>query len=291
MYKVGFIGLGAMGRGICHNIIEAGNEVRVFDLSQEAMDLFAGQATPCASAAEAAEGAEVVFMSLPNSRIVEATVDELIAQGVEGTLVVDLSTSDPTSTRALHDRLVEAGGNLVDSPLMAAPEDAWNKESNIFVGGDKEVVDAHADLFDMYSCHWDYAGPSGNGHLVKLAQNWAGLGQAFMYAQIFPVIQKYGIEPDVLFKLMKNPTFDNWFFDFYGHKYVEKNYRMDFSLDLALKDFMYIKKLSDELNIPGFMVDGAIDLCRVTLKEAAEVGKGKVDCSSVADTMYRYCED
>ena len=291
MYKVGFIGLGAMGRGICHNVIEAGNDVRVFDLSKDAMDVFKGVAEPCATAVEAAEGADVVFMSLPNSRIVESTVGSLIDAGVEGKLIVDLSTSDPTSTRKLHDKVVAAGGNMVDTPLIAGPQEAWDKTLTIVVGGDEDVVEAHKDLFDMYSAGWDYVGPSGNGHLVKLAQNWAGLLQAVLYAQLYPVMEHYGIPAEKLYHVLDSDFFSNWFFRFYSDKYVKRDYRMDFSLDLALKDMTYMKRLCDEAGVPGFMLDGAIDLARLTLKEAAAEGKGKVYTSAVADTMYRLCEE
>lgn len=289
MYKIGFVGLGAMGRGICHNLIEAGNELRVFDLSPEAMALFEGQATPCASAAETAEGSEIIFLSLPNSRVVESTVESIIEAGVEGKLIVDLSTSDPTSTRALHERLVGLGANLLDTPLIAGPQEAWDKTLTIAVGGDEDVVEAHRDLFDMYCAGWDYVGPSGNGHLVKLAQNWAGLLQAVLYAQIYPVMEHYGIPAETLYKVLDSEFFSNWFFRFYSQKYVDQDYRMDFALELALKDMTYMKKLCDDLKIPGFMLDGAIDLARVTLKEA-EPGE-RLDTSAVARTMYRYCEE
>ena len=287
MYKIGFIGLGAMGRGICHNLIEAGNELRVFDLSEDARTQFAEAATPCESAVEAAQGSDIVFMSLPNSKVVEATVAELVSAGIEGKLLVDISTSDPTSTRALCDVVREAGGDLIDSPLIAGPQEAWDKTLTIVLGGDKEVVERYADLWPMYSKGHDYVGPSGNGHLMKLAQNWAGLSQAVLYAQIFPVMAHYGIEPETLYKVLDSEFFSNWFFRFYGEKYVIQDYRMDFALNLALKDMTYMKKLCDEVQVPGFMLDGAIDLMRVTLKEAA--GE-RLDTSAVADTMYRYVE-
>ena len=68
---------------------------------------------------------------------------------------------------------------------------------------------------------------------------------------------------------------------------IEKNYHMDFALNLGLKDLTYMKKLCDEVGVPGFMLDGAIDLCRVALKEGKDRGIVQ-DMSHVADTMYQY---
>ena len=122
---------------------------------------------------------------------------------------------------------------------------------------------------------------------MKLAQNWAGLSQAILYAQLYPVMAKHGIEQKTLYNVLNSEFFDNWFFQFYSRKYVEQDYHMDFALDLCLKDLTYMKKLCDELNVPGFMLDGAIDLCRVSLKEAKEQGEHR-DCSAVGKTMYEF---
>ena len=286
--KIGFVGVGNMGKGICHNLIKAGNDVSIFDVSQENMQRFEGEAYLCSSAKEAFERSEVTFMSLPNSNVIEATMDQFFAAGVNGKVVVDISTSYPSSTRALNEKMKAAGGAMLDSPLLAGPQEAWDGTLPIVIGGDREVVDKYIDMFESYCAHWDYVGPSGNGHLLKLAQNWAGLLQAIMYAQLYPVMEKHGIPAADLYKVLNNKFYDTWFFQFYSKKYVERNYPMDFALQLGLKDLTYMKKLCDEINVPGFMLDGAIDLCRVSLKEGKDQGIVQ-DMSRVADTMYQYC--
>ena len=78
MRKVGFIGLGNMGKGMCKNLIAKGNDVSVYDLNPQAMDAFSGKARLCTSAVEVLENSEVVFLSLPNSDIIEATVEQFL---------------------------------------------------------------------------------------------------------------------------------------------------------------------------------------------------------------------
>ena len=176
--KIGFVGVGNMGKGICHNLILAGNEVSIFDVMADNMKRFEGEAYMCSSAKEVFERSEVTFMSLPNSTVIEATMAQFFEAGVEGKVVVDLSTSYPTSTKELAQKMKAAGGAMIDSPLLAGPQEAWDGTLPVVVAGDKEVIDKYADMFESYSGSWKYVGESGTGHLMKLAQNWAGLLQA-----------------------------------------------------------------------------------------------------------------
>lgn len=288
--KIGFIGVGNMGKGICHNVILAGHEVSVFDVDRECAERFRGQAHICGTLEEVCTGSDVLFLSLPNSDTVEKVMDTVFSLGVKGKLVIDLSTSNPVSTRKLYGRMKALGGDFVDSPLIAGPQDAWDKTLTAVVAGDKEAIGSYDDLFLSYYRSYGYVGDSGNGHLVKLAQNWAGLLQAVLYAQLYPVMNRYGLESEKLYDILNTEFFDNWFFQFYSKKYVNKTYSLDFSLDLGLKDLMYMKKLCDEIGVPGFMLDGAIDLCRIALKEKRDKNEVK-DMSSIADTMYRLTEN
>ncbi len=285
--RVGFIGIGNMGKGVCHNIIKAENAVSIYDTNKEAMKRFEQQAHCCEDVGEVFERSEVVFLSLPNSNVVQMVMQEGFEVGIEGKLIVDLSTSYPIATKELYKKVREKGGHLVDSPLIAGPKEAWEATLTAVVGGDEEVVKKYDDLFLSYCKSYEYVGECGNAHLTKLAQNWAGLMQAVMYAQLYPVMAKHGLPPQRLYEVLNTEFFDNWFFKFYSDKYVNKNYRMDFALELGLKDLTYMKKLCDELSTPGFMLDGAIDLCRVALKEGKDKGLEQ-DLSHVADTMYQY---
>lgn len=285
--NIGFLGLGKMGKGVCHNLILAGNDVSVFDTNQNALEQFEGQAYLCASPDEAFERSEVTFLSLPNSDVVEKVMEGFFKLGVEGKLVVDISTSYPISTRALYERMKAQGGAFVDGPLLAGPKEAWSGTLTTALGGDEQIITRYADLFASYTSQYEYVGKSGNGHLIKLAQNWAGLVQAIMYAQIYPVIEKHGIPAEKLYDLLNTDFFANWFFEVYSKKYIAREYKPAFALELGLKDLSYMKRLCDELNVPGFLIDGAMDLCRVTLKEHRDQNK-YADMSSVCETVYQY---
>ena len=287
MGNVGFIGLGSMGRGMCRNLIRKGNTVSVFDISSNAMKQFESEAQLCSSCVEVLENSSYIFLSLPNSEAVESIVDKLLQHDIKGKIIVDTSTSFPISTRELYKRIKSAGGGLVDSPLMSGPREAEAGELVAVAAGDEEDVDAVHNLLMSYCKHYDYVGQTGNGHLIKLVQNFSGLTQALLYAQIYPIMEKYGIAPQETYKLFNNDIFSNWIFQFYSDKYIRKDYRMDFRLSLGLKDLTYMKRLCENLNIPGFLLDGALDLLRVALKDS----KGEeVDFSYSCATMYDFVD-
>lgn len=185
--------------------------------------------------------------------------------------------------------MAENGGILIDSPLTGSPSDAWDATMDIVVAGDEKTISENDALFKSFSRSYDYVGESGNAHLIKLAMNWANLLQAINYAQIFPVMEKLGIPSDKLYHIFDGPTLANWVFHFYGKKFVDRNYKMDFALALGYKDIKYMKMLCDNVNAPGYMLNGAIELCQ----EALDYGKAQdinPDMSYVCEAVYHAME-
>ena len=286
MARIGFIGVGKMGRGMCENLIKKGNEVTVFDVNRENAAFFEGRAVIAASALEACRVSDIIFLSLPNSEVVEKVVGDLLVDGADGKSVVDVSTSDPNSTKRLYADAKAAGANYVDAPLLVGPDDTMAGNAPCIISGDKDVVDELIPIISAYASPIDYFGEIGNAHTVKLAMNFTGLMYAALMAQMFPLMEKQGIDIKNLFKVMNEGPFGNWVFDFYGKKYVERNYHMDFSLELALKDMTYVKRMYEKHNVPAFLLDGGLDFLRAAMKD----GRGKLDYSEIAATMREYLE-
>lgn len=284
MLSVGFIGVGKMGRGMCDNIIKNGYATTVFDTASEVLDHFKDRATVASSSLEVFLASDVIFMSLPNSDVVEAMVGEFLQEDFTGKTIVDVSTSYPESTKALHAKCTAQGGQFVDAPLLGSPADTAAGTAPCMISGDREAVDLVWDIVSSYASPIDYMGPVGSAHTVKIAMNFQGLMYAALAAQMFPLMEKLDIDTKKLFKVMNDGPFGNAVFDFYGKKFVEKNYRMDFALEMALKDMVYMKRLYDQFNVPAFLLDGGLSL----LREAVKDGRGKHDTSEMAAVMYEY---
>jgi len=284
MRNIGFIGVGKMGRGMCENIIQAGYPTTVFDMHPETLAYFEGKATIVPSTLDVFLASDVTFLSLPNSDVVEAVVGEFLLHDVAGKTIVDVSTSYPESTKELHRKMTAVGGQFVDAPLLGAPEDTAAGTAPCMISGDQEAVDSVREIIDTYTSSIDYMGPIGSAHTVKIAMNFQGLMYAALAAQMFPLMEKLGIDTKNLFEVMNKGPFGNAVFDFYGRKFVEKNYRMDFALEMALKDMVYMKRMYDNFNVPAFLLDGGLSL----LREAVKDGRGKHDTSEMAAVMYEY---
>ena len=289
MKNIGFIGLGAIGKGICGNLIKHGYNLTVFDVFKPAMERFAGQATLAEDVKEVIRNSECVFLSLPKSEVVEATVADFIAEGVKGKLIIDTSTSYPLSTKKLYAEVKANGGAMIDAPLMAGPDEAAAGTLDIVVSGDKEDFDRAEELFKTYCATYRYVGAIGTGHMLKIAMNFAGLTEALLFAQLFPVMDKAGIDKKELFDAIEASGLANWTSNFYNQKYVKRDYRLDFALKLGTKDLSYLKRIYEEFNVPGFILDGALEFCRVSLADQKE-GEPPIDFSYPCETMYRLLE-
>lgn len=283
--KVGFIGLGNMGHGMCSNLIKAGNQMTAYDTNTAFLQRFSGQATLAGSAAEVCQNSDYIFLSLPNSNIVESVVGQLLEAGLEGKVLIDTSTSYPPSTQKLAAAVKEAGGTMLDAPMLAGPEESETGDLLAVVGGDKEAYDQVGDLLDCIAHSKQYMGKSGSGHLMKLAVNYCSLSQAAMFAQVYPVMKRYGLEEKAVFDGLNNEIFDNWVFQFYSKRYVSHDYWCGFSLNNGIKDLSYMKRLFEECNVPGFVLDGALDLARVTLKD--QTPDHPLEFADMGKTMYQ----
>ena len=286
MKKIGFIGLGNIGKGICGSLIKHGYELSVYDVFAPAMERFADRAYLAKDPADVMAHSECVFLSLPKTEVVEAAVEAFLRTGVEGKMIIDTSTSYPMSTRKLYEQVKAAGGAFLDAPLMAGPDEAEAGTLDIVVGGDKEDFDRASELFAAYCQSYKYVGPTGTGHLMKIAINFCSLTEALLFAQLFPVMEKAGIAPEELFRIFDESNLKNWISNFYTQKYVSREYRLDFALALGTKDLSYMKRIYEEYNVPGFILDGALDFCRVALHDQRP-GEPPIDMSYPCETMYR----
>lgn len=284
MKQIGFVGVGKMGRGMCENLIKAGHALSVYDTCPENMAYFEGKATLARDAQEVFAASEIIFLSLPNSAVIEHVTEGFLKAGVQGKTVIDVSTSYPESTVRLYEQFKEAGGVFMDAPLLGGPDDTMAGNAPCIISGDEEEVERVRPIIAAYADPIDYFGKVGSAHTVKLAMNFTGLMYAALSAQMFPLMEKMGIDTKNLFDIMNKGPFGNWVFDFYGKKFVNKDYHMDFALELALKDMTYVKRLYDKFNVPAFLLDGGLDLMRAAVKD----GRGPHDTSEIAATMYEY---
>ncbi len=263
--KIGFIGLGAMGRRMAANLQRAGHELQVYDLRR--VEGFSNKP----SAAEAARGCEVVFTSLPGPAEVEAISKEAIFG--EGTVWFDTSTNSPKVIRRIH---AAFRGAFLDAPVSGGPKGAESGKLAIWVGGDEAIFTKYLPVLKLIGDQPLYVGPIGAGTVAKLAHNAASFAVQAALAEIFTLGVKGGVEPLALFRALRQGasgrkrTFDRLAEHFLPGKYDPAA----FSLRLAHKDVSLAMELARESGVP--MKIGEIALAE--LEEGMRRGWSERDC-------------
>jgi 3-hydroxyisobutyrate dehydrogenase-like beta-hydroxyacid dehydrogenase len=284
MQKIGFIGLGNMGRRVALAIVNKGYPMTVFDQNPAATEPFASKAKVAKDAQELLENSELVFLSLPSSKIVEPIIESFIKAGVKGKIIVDTSTSYPLSTRNLYTKLKEAGGALIDLPLSGVPADADNGKLLALFGGDPEYFEKLKPVVTCFADRFPNLGGSGSGHITKLIFNFIALSYVNIYALAFPLTEKMGLDNQQLYELLQTTGMSCGTLKFYAPKMIGKSYDMAFALELAHKDLSYVKSMFEEYQVPAFALDGTLNLLRTSIRD----GKAKEDYSACIKTMYEF---
>lgn len=283
MENLGFIGLGNMGGNISRCLIDKKHQLTLYDKNKAVLDSFNGKANLAANLAEVFAKSQIVFLSLPNSDEVEGAVKESFKTDMSGKTIIDLSTSYPISTQNLYNKLKERNCSLMDVPLLAGPAEARAGTLMCMAAGDKSDFERCKPLLKEFCIKIDYVGPIGYAHTTKIMMNFTGLMYAMLLGQMFPLAEKLGIDPRELYKVMDNEIFSNWIYGFYPPKMIDRTYDMAFSLELALKDLNYMKKLYEQFDASSYTLEGGIKL----LEKAVEQGKGKLDYSQLASVVYQ----
>lgn len=267
--RIGFIGLGAMGRHMAGNLQRAGHDVQAHDLRR-----VEGFPNWKASAAEAAHGCEVLFTSLPGPREVEGLAEELADAIPAGAAWFDLSTNSPDTVRRLHGELPRI--SFLDAPVSGGPRGAEAGKLAIWVGGDEKVFRKYQSVLQTIGDQVLYVGPIGTGTVAKLAHNCASFAVQAALAEIFTLGVKAGVEPAALFRALRQGasgrkrTFDRLAEHFLPGKYDPAA----FSLRLAHKDVTLALELARKEGVP--MRIGEIALAELT--EAMNRGWEARDC-------------
>jgi len=254
--KAAFIGLGAMGRPMASNLQAAGHEVRAHDLRR-----VEGFANWCARPAEAVQGAEVLFTSLPGPKEVED-----VAQTVKGALRAgmawfDLSTNSPSRIRRLHAELARQGVHFLDAPVSGGPTGAQSGKLAIWVGGERAIYERGLPLLRAIGDQPLYVGAIGTGTVAKLAHNCASFAVHAALAEIFTLGVKAGVEPLALFRALRQGatgrkrTFDRLAEVFLPGKFDPAL----FTLRLAHKDATLALELAREAEVPMQIGQAALE--------------------------------
>ena len=273
--KIGFIGLGNMGGPMAANLAKAGHEVTGFDMAKVAID----GVTLAASAAQAATGADVVITMLPNGQILRAVAAEVIPAMTAGAALVDCSTVDVDSARAMAQAAEAAGLLAVDAPVSGGVGGASAGTLTFMAGGSDAAFAKAAPLFDIMGQKAVHCGPAGNGQAAKICNNMILGVTMIATCEAFALADKLGLARDKMFDVVSTSSGYSWTMNAYcpapgvGPKSPADNgYKPGFAAELMLKDLRLSQAAAEAADADTPMGQAAAALYEQFVE--AEDGKG-----------------
>jgi 2-hydroxy-3-oxopropionate reductase len=252
--KIGFIGLGIMGKPMSKNLLKAGYEVVVLDIDKKAVEeVVAAGAKAAESPKAVAEQVPILITMLPNSPQVKEVVlgERGVIEGArKGSIVVDMSSIAPLVSRHVAERLATQGVEMLDAPVSGGQPKAIDGTLSVMVGGKREVFDKCYDIMKAMAASVVLTGDIGAGNVTKLANqiivaiNIAAVSEALVLAS------KAGVEPALVYEAIRGGLAGSTVLDAKAPLMMDRKFNPGFRINLHIKDLVNVLDTSHELGVP-----------------------------------------
>lgn len=275
--RIGFIGLGIMGRGMARNILQAGLELRVWNRTPGRMDEFVqAGAIAARSPADLAGNSDIIISCVSDTPDVEAVLlgaDGVIHGAASGALVIDMSTISPQATREIAAKLNERGVAMLDAPVSGGSEGAARGTLSIMVGGDAAHVERAMPVFRAMGKTITHVGGQGDGQMVKLVNQILVVGNALAMSEALLFAQAGGLDLEKTLQAVVGGAAGSWMLSNRGPQILARDWRPGFTIDLQQKDVRLAIEAADQLGVPVITTNLIFNLYR-TLQQAGLGAEG-----------------
>jgi len=286
-FKVGFIGMGIMGRPMARNLLRAGHEVTVYNRTQaRAKELAQDGARVAATAKDCARGSDVIITIVTDSPDVEAVIfgpEGALAGAGPGATIIDMSTISPAVTRSIHGRLKERGIAFLDAPVSGGDIGAQKGTLTIMVGGDEPAFEKVKGVFEPMGKRITYMGPSGSGQVTKAcnqvlcALNMLGVCEALILAS------KSGLDLEKMHQVVTGGAANSWALENLGKRIIQGDFNPGFMVRLIQKDLGIVLDAARALRLP---FAGAA-LCQQYFRSNEAHGEGDLGTQAMFKVLER----
>ncbi len=281
MLKIGYIGLGLMGKSIARNILKAGFPLVVHNRSRAAVDeLVAEGASAAFSPSEVASQVDVIFTNLPDTPDVEMVAlgpGGIIEGAHEGLIFVDNSTIKPSVAQMISEKLAEKGVWALDAPVSGGDIGARNGTLTIMVGGREEALAVVYPVFEAMGKKITHIGPAGTGQIAKAANQIMVAAQMVAMGELLVFAQKSGADPRKVVEAIKGGAAQCWTLDVKPQRLFAGNRQPGFKARMQAKDLNIIMESAREFGSPL----PATALATQLFNAMVEQGLGDLDNSAV----------
>ena len=252
--KIGFVGLGIMGKPMALNLVKAGHELFVNDNNAENIQaLVDAGAVKVANGKEAAENADLVITMLPNSPQVKEVAlqeDGIVAGAHEGLIYVDMSSIAPLAAREVAEALAEHNVPMLDAPVSGGEPKAIDGSLSVMVGGDEKVFESVKDVLNAMAGSVTYVGPIGAGNIAKLANQAIVAVNIAVCGEAFTLAQKAGVDPESVYNAIRGGLAGSTVMDAKVPMMLARNFKPGFRINLHIKDLNNVLETGHGVDSP-----------------------------------------
>lgn len=291
--KIGYVGIGIMGRPMAMNLLNAGHSLWVHNRTMSKCQPLAEKgATVCKSSAEVADNVEVVFINVPDTPDVQQVIfgPQGIAESARaGLIIVDNSTISPRATREFAARLKEKDIDYLDAPVSGGDVGAQKGTLAIMTGGEEAVFEKCLGLFDVLGSNVVHVGPVGMGQTTKACNQLFCAVHMLACCEGIALAKKAGLDPQVMVNVVSSGAGGSWALSNLGPKIVAEDFDPGFMIDLLSKDLRLVAELADE---GGLSLKG-MTMAKELFEQAQSEGLGRMGTQAlwqvVEKTVQRGC--
>jgi 2-hydroxy-3-oxopropionate reductase len=281
MSKIGFIGLGIMGKPMSKNLLKAGHQLVICDINKDAVEeLKQAGAEVAGSPKEVASQTNIIITMLPNSPHVKQVVlgkDGIVEGAKKGCIVADMSSIAPLVSREVHDALAEKGIRMLDAPVSGGQPKAVDGTLSIMVGGSQADFDELLPIFKAMGASVVLTGGIGAGNVTKLANqiivavNIAAVSEALVMAT------KAGVDPELVFKAIRGGLAGSTVLDAKAPLMMARKFDPGFRINLHIKDLGNVLETSHEVGVPLPLTSAVMEIMQALKVD----GMGELDHGAI----------
>ncbi len=279
--KVGFVGLGGMGRGLVKNMLKHGVPVSVLDLDAAAVARAVEQGAEAAdSLLDLAGDCDVLGLCVTTAEAVQELT--LGSEGAlscmkPGSILLDHTTTSPDHVDRMNAACAAAGVAYAEAPMTRTPMHADRGEVNVLFGGAAELLERLGPLFDCYAENVFHVGPAGHAIRLKLIHNYIAFANVASWCEGFALAAKEGLDMDKVIGIISAAGGKSGMMDLYGQKTLERDFTPYMSLANAEKDVRYYANWAAAAGLPPLLAEAV----QQTYARALEAGHGAEGCTAV----------
>ncbi len=251
--KIGFIGLGIMGKPMARNLMKKGHTLVVSGHNQKVAEEFKKDgAEVFATPKEIAANSDIVITMLPNSPQVEEVVlgkDGVIEGAKKGSCVIDMSSIAPLSSRKVAAALEKIGVDMLDAPVSGGEPKAIDGTISVMVGGKQEVFDKYKDVIGCMAASVVRTGDIGAGNATKLANQIIVAINIAAVSEALTLAAKVGVEPELVYKAIRGGLAGSTVLDAKAPMMMDRNFKPGFRINLHIKDLKNVLDTSHEVGV------------------------------------------